>query len=321
MTRNGATGSRPLARLNSNIAAFDAMLIIKNSNADGVPIRFLLSELRRRLFLLLALATCFMAVALIYSLIAAPVYRAYAVGAPVFVGPGAPVGGAFAGLAGIAELAGVTSDLGAETAKRIAVLESRALARLFIEKYDLLPAFYWRDWDASSKSWKPNSKEDIPTISDGISFFLDKVLDVDWNATTQLVTVSMKSNDRFQAAEWANNYLNLANAYIREREIAEATRGISFMRQELDKSNPVEIKQAIYRLIETQINRITMANVKIDYAFDLIDPAVVPEADEQIWPRPVLLSVAVFVFSVALGAALIVLNAAWRWDADEGRTG
>ena len=51
---------------------------------------------------------------------------------------------------------------------------------------------------------------------------------------------------------------------------------------------------AINSLIESQINKIMLANVRKDYAFQVIDPAMSPSADSQLRPnRPLIVAVGI----------------------------
>ena len=43
------------------------------------------------------------------------------------------------------------------------------------------------------------------------------------------------------------------------------------------KTSEVDIRQAIYRLTEEQVNNAMLANVQREYAFRFIDPAIPPE--------------------------------------------
>ena len=46
----------------------------------------------------------------------------------------------------------------------------------------------------------------------------------------------------------------------------------------------MELQQSIYELIEEQIKRIMLANVRDEYAFQVVDPAAIP--DNRYFVRP-----------------------------------
>jgi uncharacterized protein involved in exopolysaccharide biosynthesis len=70
-------------------------------------------------------------------------------------------------------------------------------------------------------------------------------------------------------------------ARVNDRMRSEATRSakdsIEFLNQELAKTSVVGLQQAIYHLIEDQVNKAMLANVQHEYAFRVIDRAVAPE--------------------------------------------
>jgi uncharacterized protein involved in exopolysaccharide biosynthesis len=92
-----------------------------------------------------------------------------------------------------------------------------------------------------------------------------------------LVTMTITWNDPKLAATWANGLARMTNDNLRDKAIRESERNIEYLNAEAAKSNVVEVKQAIYSILKTEINRTMIARGSEEYAFKVIDPATPPE--------------------------------------------
>jgi uncharacterized protein involved in exopolysaccharide biosynthesis len=123
---------------------------------------------------------------------------------------------------------------------------------------------------------------------------------------TGLLTIDVDWEDPAVAAKWANGFVALANERLRARAIDEATRNIAFLNAQIPQTSVVEVQRAIYNLIESETKTLMLANVRMEFAFTVIDPAVPPERKYR--PKR---SVYVL-FGLFLGFAIGVLAAYWR---------
>lgn len=218
-----------------------------------------------------------------------PRYRAEIVVMPTTLdsGPQAQLTSMIGNLGGLASLAGV--DLGGAAdgdwrQQNIAFLGSRQYGQRFIEKHDLMPELYADDWDAESGEWTL-PPQDEPTLWDAYNRFDEGIRNIEQDDSTGLITISLTWKDREQATRWANNLIRDANELIRERDVEQAQRSIEYLEQEADSTNVIELRQAIYRLMQEQINKIMLANVRSEYAFRIVDPAFTPDEDDEHWPN------------------------------------
>lgn len=224
-----------------------------------------------------------------------PVYRVDVLLAPVDVESGGALSGVASQFGGLAALAGV--DLRGNSSGKdeaVALLRSRALAGQLIEANDLLPVLFADEWDDSAKAWRTDDPDEVPTLWDAYQLFDDDIRFVNENPKAGLVTLAVEWKDPGLAKSWADQLVERVNRETRERAIREAERSLSYLNQQLQKTEVVELRQAIFGLIENQTKQMMLANVREDYAFKVIDPAIVPDLDDPIRPRPLLL--------VALGA-------------------
>ena len=91
------------------------------------------------------------------------------------------------------------------------------------------------------------------------------------------------------------------------RAIAEAQRSIDYLRREIKKTELVGVQTVIYRLVETQINNIMLAEVRDEYAFRVIDPAVAALPDDYVRPKPLLMAIAAAFLGLGLGVFLATM--------------
>ena len=64
---------------------------------------------------------------------------------------------------------------------------------------------------------------------------------------------------------------------MRRLDIAEAEKSIGYLTDALEKTAIADMQQIFYQLIEKQQQTKMLANVRDEYVFKVIDPAVVPE--------------------------------------------
>ena len=72
---------------------------------------------------------------------------------------------------------------------------------------------------------------------------------------------------------------------MRASAAADAAKNIEYLEDELKKTNVMEVRQAVYSVMESQMHEIMLANVQEEYAFKVIDPAVVPDPDDYVRPK------------------------------------
>jgi uncharacterized protein involved in exopolysaccharide biosynthesis len=210
----------------------------------------------------------------ILALVQTPIYRAEVVLSPAAEESG-PSFAALGALSGMASLAGI--DLGGSQQERreaVAALSSRRLAVMFIEKHDLMPQLFNKQWDEEAGKWKSSRNRKEPNLWDGSETFLRDVLRVIEDKHTGLISLTVDWTDPFIAAEWANSYVSLANETLRVKALEEATASVNYLRAELSKIDTVELRQTIYSLMEMRLKEQVMANVRDEFAFRVIDPAM-----------------------------------------------
>jgi uncharacterized protein involved in exopolysaccharide biosynthesis len=111
--------------------------------------------------------------------------------------------------------------------------------------------------------------------------FTEKVRSVEEDKVAGIVRLSIRWPDPRGASQIANDLLADANEEMRQRARSEGEQSIKYLQQELEKTPEVSLRQGLYQLAERESGKVMFANIRKDYAFRVIDPAVAP----QIWMR------------------------------------
>lgn len=259
---------------------------------------------RRALAIILVGATVGAAAALGASFLLTREYSVSVTLLPVKSERPAALSGAVSQLGGLASLAGIGIGNDDDRSEAIATLRSRALAIAFIEQRKLLPVMFPTKWDAASGRWRSNDSDDAPTLNDGYRQFDRRIRSVTEDRRTGIVTLTITWRDPALAADWANELAARVNREMRDRAIGEARRSLEYLNRELDKTQVVELRQPIYRLIENRINTVMLANVRNEYAFKIIDPATPPDADDYSSPLHWLFALAGATLGALAGAVI-----------------
>jgi len=226
------------------------------------------------------------------------------------------LGGQFGGLGALAGL-GIGGD--SARSERFATLTSRGLAVKFITTEQLVPVF------CAAGVIKCQLKSGVgvgePTerqSNDALKLFQRRVLSVNEDKRTGLVRVSMTWHDRDKAAAWATRFVDLANQELLARSITESDRRIKFLRKAAEAAETVELRQAVYKLMESEIKSRMVSSSRVDYAFKIVDPALVPDARDRVRPKRALLAVLGALVATISFAAILLLRTR---RADLGRAG
>lgn len=241
------------------------------------------------------------------------VYKAtvqFAVSSGQTAGIGGNLGALVSQFGSLGSLAGVAlGGGGRQEAEPLAVLQSRVLTQAYIEKNELLPILYPDQWDPVSKKWMVADPDRLPTVWKAYEDFR-KIRTVLADSKTGLYTLTITWKDPELAARWANDLVREANNYLRARALAESERNVEYLRGEAAKTDIVQVKTAMYGLIENEVKQAMLARGRDDFALKVIDPAVVPERTSS--PRMLVWLLAGGVLGAVLAAITVFVRAAWR---------
>ena len=223
------------------------------------------------------------------SYLVEPQYRVEAVLLPQQGGAQQGLLGSLAGqLGGLAAIAGVDVGGAGNKQEAIEILRSRALAEQFIRSRKLLPVLFEEDWDAERQEWRASDSRDVPTLAAGVREFNRRIRSVYEDRRTGLVTLSITWRDADVAADWANDLVRRANVHMRSRTVDEARRSLEFLTEKAAAEQSVSVREALYKVVESQYKSLALASVREDFAFRVIDRATPPDPHDFVKPRRAL---------------------------------
>jgi uncharacterized protein involved in exopolysaccharide biosynthesis len=223
------------------------------------------------------------------------------------------LGGLTSQLGGLASLAGVSLSGDPRKYESLAVLQSDEMTQRYIKSHDLLPILYKRKWNAGSNSWKVSDPTKIPTPWKANKYFKEKIRNVTTDAKTGLSTLTIKWKDPAVAAVWANDLVKLTNDYMRAEAISESERNIAYLNEQALKTDALGAKQAIYYLLQTEINKLMLARGNESFALKVLDPAHPPE--EYSSPKKLTWILAGSFGGLFLSLVVVFTRARWDWEA------
>jgi LPS O-antigen subunit length determinant protein (WzzB/FepE family) len=104
---------------------------------------------------------------------------------------------------------------------------------------------------------------------------------------------------------------------MRRSVIDESDRTLGYLQREIAKTDVVEMRVALYRLMESHQRNKIAAAVREDYAFKIVDPPMPPDLRNPVFPIRGLFA-ALGLLAGALATGLFVLVRAGRTAAASG---
>lgn len=175
-------------------------------------------------------------------------------------------------LGGLASLAGISlpqSSNDVQTA--LAVLDSRIFLENFIIENNILEVLYNDDWDSENGEWY----DERPNIWSAVNLF-KSLTSHKFDPDSGVIIFSIEWEDPELAASWTNNLIQELNNFLRDEEIKTGESNIFFLQQQAELASFSNLKLMLDDLILEEIKKITLAKASKDFAFKILDPAVVP---------------------------------------------
>lgn len=227
---------------------------------------------------------------------------------------------------GLASLAGVNLSGGSgldKTAIAVEIGKSRQFLSHFIRQHQLevpLMAVAKADkatgelvideyvYDATSKKWVrevPPGKSVEPTDWELVKAFRD-IASISQDAKSGLVTVAVEYYSPESTKQWVDWLVADLNEAMKLRDQTDATRNITYLKAQLEKTPVADMQKVFYQLIEDQTKTLMLTEVNQEYVFKTLDPAVV--AEEKAKPKRALIAVLGTLLGGMLGVMLVLVR-------------
>ena len=227
---------------------------------------------------------------------------------------------------GLASLAGVSLPGGEDGSRAqlgMQLMKSRAFISDFVERHDILPelmavkawdagsgqiVFDSETYDGASKTWVREvepPRQPAPSSQEAHKAF-SAILGVSQDKQTGYVTVSVEHQSPVVAAQWVNWLVEDVNATVKAQDVAEAEKSIEYLREQVTNTSLADLQAVFFDLIQSQTETVMLAEVRQEYVFKPIDPAVAPE--EKSKPSRALICVLGTLFGGMLGVVIVLIR-------------
>jgi len=213
-------------------------------------------------------------------------------------------------LGGLASLAGLSSPAEEQKWESLAVLQSEDLTERFIQQNNLLPLLYPKQWDATQRRWRTTDSKTVPTLWQANRYFKGSIRNVTVDNRTGLITLSITWRNAGLAAAWANGLVRMTNDFLRAKAIHTSERSIAYLNEEAAKTNDLQARQAIYAVLESEVDKAMLAKGTEEYAFKILDPAFPPERPSSLpfW----MWGFGAFVIASFFSFLVVFIKVAWH---------
>ncbi|WP_445777202.1 Wzz/FepE/Etk N-terminal domain-containing protein [Shewanella sp.] len=294
---------------------------------DEIDLRELFSVIWKGKWLIIAITFIFAVASVAFAINQPNIYKSEALLSPA---DSEQAGGGLAALAGqfggLASMAGINLGGGGgvdKTKMAIEVMKSRQFASEFIQKHqilaDLMAAEKWNMadntlsykvdlYDAEQNKWMREAKPPFkpePSMQEAYKVF-SKIVAVNAAKDSGMVTISVEHLSPVVAQQWVNWLIQDINTVMKERDVAEAIKSTEFLESKIQQTNVADIRSILYKLVEEQAKTIMFAEVRDEYVFKTIDPALIPE--EKAKPKRALICVLGTMLGGMLGIMLVLIR-------------
>lgn len=311
----------------ASIAFPEAMGKVQN---DEIDLRELFAVIWQGKWLIIAVTAVFTIGAVIFAINQPNIYKSEALLTPADTEQGGGLAALAGQFGGLASMAGINLGGGGgvdKTQMAIEVMKSRQFISDFIQKHSILPDLMAaKTWDMASntinyddelynvsdKKWlrivdapfkaKPSMQEAYKEFS--------KIFAVNSAKDTGMVTVYIEHLSPQVAQQWVNWLVADINTEMKQRDVAEAEKSIEFLKTQIQQTNIADIRSVLYKLIEEQAKTIMFAEVRDEYVFKTIDPALIPE--EKAKPKRALICLLGLILGGILSVMLVLIRSFFK---------
>jgi len=283
---------------------------------DEIDLKELFSVLWKAKILIIVITSFFALSSVLYALSLTNFYKSEAI---LSVAGESNALGALSGMGGLASMAGITLPSSGEDKSEIAIktIQSRAFLKHLITFENVLPSIMaTKSYDFQSKKiqfdpkiynenngvWVRQPKKNQqskPSYLEAHETYL-KQISVNKDKISNLITISVEHISPIFAKELLGLIINEANELLRNKDLRESSAAIAFLNNEIPKSSLITMKDAINKLVQTQLETQMLSKVNKEYILKVIEPPFIPE--EKSKPSRAFISI----FGTLLGGMLAI---------------
>jgi LPS O-antigen subunit length determinant protein (WzzB/FepE family) len=119
-----------------------------------------------------------------------------------------------------------------------------------------------------------------------------------------MFNLSFQSLSPAFAQEVVQNLVPALNDHMRDRDLVEAQRSVSYLEEKIEETSITGMRQVFFQLIESETRKIMLANANPEYVFETIDPAVKPRSPSL--PNRQLIAMVATLSGTLFGVLLVI---------------
>ena len=310
----------------NNLNQANTPVVNYNAADDEIDLRELFTAIWQGKWIIIAITTIFAVASVFYAINQPNIYKSEALLAPAEQEQQGGLGALAGQFGGLASLAGVNLGSGGgvdKTQMALEVLKSRKFTSEFIQKHNILPELMAvKSWNRETnaviynpevynnaeKKWLREVKAPFkaePSMQEAYKQFKNIVF-TNADKDTGLVTITVEHVSPFIAQQWVNWLIQDINKTMKQRDVIEANKSTNFLTKQIQQTKVADIRAVLYKLIEEQTKTIMFANVRDEYVFKTIDPAIVPE--QKYKPKRALICILGFMLGGMLSTVFVLIR-------------
>lgn len=312
---------RSMTKLSTGVSSHSVPELID----DEIDLRELFSVFWRGKWLIIGCSLFFSLLGAGYAFLQPNIYQSDILLAPASTEQNSQfssLAGQFGGLASLAGIKLGNSNID-KTTYAIQVLNSRKFIGDFINRHKLLvPLIAVKQWNrktntfdynadlynSSEEKWVVSDNESLkPTLLQAIKYFRSNILvSSDIDDKKHIITLIVQYYSPFIAQQWATWLVEDLNNEIRRQDMVDAQNSIKYLNEQIEKTSLADTRTMLYQLIEQQTKTLMLTNVRKEYVFRTVDPAVA--AEYKSGPKRKLIVVASFIIGAILATFFVFIR-------------
>ncbi|MDB2704834.1 Wzz/FepE/Etk N-terminal domain-containing protein [Gammaproteobacteria bacterium] len=210
-------------------------------------------------------------------------------------------------LGGLASLSGITLPKPAIVKSELAL--EMMTSKIFLYKFlnqnnilvDLMATKGWSSndnkliineklYDQKTDKWLRKVSEPFkpkPSNFEAYEYWIDNVYSIEKSDKTRFIKISLSHYSPYIVQKWSNLLINQINNDLKAAAILESEKKLEYLKKEVSITSDNTIKSMLYDLIETEMQKLALANTSEEFALKVIDPAIVPSLKSS--PNRILL--------------------------------
>jgi len=278
-------------------------------------------------WIIISSTSFFILIGVIISLMLPNIYHSKALLVPVNTSSG--MLSSLQSYSGLANLAGVNlpssasgiednTSTGIKKLSTLSFFENNILPKIFLP--DLMAVKSWDSktntmiydediYNITNNSWVrdfSSPQQQIPSAQESFKIFVEENLEISTDKKTGFVSIITKHQSPYISKQWNELLIREINTFYRQKDKEEAQNSIEYLNAQLAATSFSEVKEVMAKLLQQEIQKLTLVEASEFYVFDYIDPPAAME--ERSEPNRALICIICVLLGGILGVFLTLLK-------------